>query len=104
LEAKKRLLGVPNETLEQFGAVSRECACAMALGALEKSGADFAFSVTGLAGPGGDDLGSPIGTVWIATVGQGEEVEALLYHFSGSRNCIRKKAAEKALDDILKKF
>jgi PncC family amidohydrolase len=103
-EAKQVMLGVGNEILGQFGAVSRECACAMAQGALEKSGADFAFSVTGLAGPGGDERGNPAGTVWIATGRQGEEAQASLYHFSGSRNRIRRKAAERALDVILKKI
>jgi PncC family amidohydrolase len=104
LEAKQKMLGVPNETLEHFGAVSRECACAMALGALEKSGADFALSVTGLAGPGGDGTELPVGTVWIAAIGQGEKAQALLYHFRGSRNHIRKKAAEKVIDAVLNKI
>jgi PncC family amidohydrolase len=103
-EAKQLMLGVGNEILDQFGAVSGECACAMAQGALEKSGADFAFSVTGLAGPGGDERGTPLGTVWIAAVRQGEKAQATLYHFTGSRNRIRRKAAEKALDIILKRM
>jgi PncC family amidohydrolase len=103
-EAKIMMLGVGNDILEQFGAISRECACAMVQGALEKSGADFAFSVTGLAGPGGDGTGNPAGTVWIAAARQGEEAQASLYHFTGSRNRVRRKAAEKALDVILKKI
>ncbi|MDR0312406.1 MAG: CinA family protein [Treponema sp.] len=103
-EAKIMMLGVGNEILDQFGAVSKECACAMAQGALEKSGADFAFSVTGLAGPGGDETGNAAGTVWIAAARQGEKAQATLYHFTGSRNRIRRKAAEKALDVILKKL
>ena len=91
------MLGVDEECLEQYGAVSRECACAMAQGALEKSGADFVFSITGFAGPGGE-----AGTVWIATVGQGGSPDAELFHFRGSRNQVRRKAAEKALEKLLK--
>ena len=102
-EAKLQMLGVGEECLAQYGAVSRETACAMAQGALERSGADFAFSITGLAGPGGDGE-LPAGTVWIATAKQGESPEAELFHFRGSRNQVRKKAAEKALEQLLKKL
>ena len=100
-EAKRRMLGVGEECLNQYGAVSRETACAMARGAIEKSGADFAFSITGIAGPGGDGEGRRAGTVWIALVRQGEEAEAELFYFRGSRNQVRRKAAEKALEKLL---
>ena len=102
-EAKFRMLGVGEDCLSQFGAVSRETACAMAQGALDKSGAGYAFSITGLAGPGGDGTRTA-GTVWIATVRQGEHPEAALFHFRGSRNQVRRKAAEKALEQLLKKL
>jgi PncC family amidohydrolase len=97
------MLGVREECLSEFGAVSKETACAMAQGALERSGAGYAFSITGLAGPGGDGT-KPAGTVWIATVRQGEAPEATLFHFGGSRNQVRRKAAEKALEQLLKKL
>ena len=96
-EAKRLMLGVEEECLKLYGAVSQECACAMVRGALEKSGADFAFSITGFAGPGGE-----AGTVWIATVRQGGNPDAELFHFRGSRNQVRRKAAEKALEKLLK--
>ena len=100
-EAKMRMLGVREETLAKFGAVSRETACEMAVGALGNSNADYAFSVTGVAGPGSDNL-IPAGTVWIATVKNGKNAEAELFRFSGSRNSIRKKAAKKALEELIK--
>ena len=103
-ESKVRMLGVREETLKQFGAVSRETACAMADGALERSGAHCAFSVTGLAGPGTDDSGQPAGTVWIATAVQNEKTIAAVYKFSGSRNSVRRKAAARALDDMMKRL
>lgn len=62
-EAKEELLGVPKELLEEFGAVSPECAEAMAKGALEAFGADVAVSITGIAGPGGALPDKPVGFV-----------------------------------------
>jgi PncC family amidohydrolase len=64
--AKVAMLGIDRALIDRYGAVSAETARAMAEGALEKSGADLSASVTGLAGPDGDDRGTPIGTVWIA--------------------------------------
>jgi PncC family amidohydrolase len=69
-DAKIKMLGMPASLLEEYGAVSRPVALAMAEEALKKSGASWAFSVTGLAGPGGDEpegnlIGVPIGTIWI---------------------------------------
>jgi nicotinamide-nucleotide amidase len=62
-EAKEDLLGVPEELLEEFGAVSPECAEAMAKGALKAFGADLAVSITGIAGPDSDDSEKPVGYV-----------------------------------------
>jgi nicotinamide-nucleotide amidase len=62
-EAKEDLLGVPKALLEEFGAVSPECAEAMAEGALEAFGADVAVSITGIAGPDSDDSEKPVGYV-----------------------------------------
>ena len=62
---KENVLGVDKVLLDQFGAVSAPVACAMAEGARVKLMADIAVSVTGLAGPGGDDFGNPVGTVFV---------------------------------------
>ena len=65
-EAKQKLLGVPAATLTRHGAVSRETAAAMAKGALEKSHADLAVAITGIAGPGGGSARKPVGLVYFA--------------------------------------
>jgi nicotinamide-nucleotide amidase len=64
--AKQAMLGVPAETLRDFGAVSRETAEAMVAGALAHSPADLAVSITGIAGPGGATPGKPVGLVHLA--------------------------------------
>jgi nicotinamide-nucleotide amidase len=65
-EAKEKTLGVPRETIETFGAVSEKVARAMAMGCLEKSGADFALSTTGIAGPSGGSPEKPVGMLCLA--------------------------------------
>jgi PncC family amidohydrolase len=98
--AKIRMLGVDESLLAQYGAVSRETALAMVNGALEKSSADLAVSVTGLAGPDGDGSGLPVGTVWIGIVRRGEEPAARMYRFAGSRQEVRRAAAREALESL----
>ena len=72
-EAKQQELGVPLDILEAFGAVSVATAFAMAKGALERSGADVAVAVSGIAGPGGGSEMKPVGTVVFALAVKGEE-------------------------------
>ena len=99
-EVKHQLLGVPADTLEQFGAVSEPVARAMAEGARKVLKADVAVSVTGLAGPGGDDYGNPVGTVFI---GYSDENGTVAKHclFTGDRESIRNQTIETALQLIL---
>ena len=99
-EVKNRVLGVEQELLDRDGAVSAPVAEAMAKGAVQKLNADVAVSVTGLAGPGGDEFGNPVGTVFI---GFDSETcsEVKEFHFAGDRDSVRRQAAEEALKMIL---
>jgi len=96
-EAKQRLLGVRAETLEHFGAVSRETAIEMVSGALVQSGSAIAVAVTGIAGPGGGTDDKPVGTVWIAWKRRGGYPQAELFHFDGDREAVRRQTVAAAL-------
>lgn len=99
-EVKSKQLGVSTDLLERAGAVSKEIAEAMAFGARETLSADIAVSVTGLAGPDGDDRGNPVGTVF---VGYSDSVNLCSkeFHFTGDRNTVRMQAVNAALELIL---
>ena len=99
-EIKQKLLDVPEEMLAQYGAVSDPVAQAMAKGARGALNADVAVSVTGLAGPSGDEYGNPVGTVYI---GYADANTCLSRHFlfSGDRESVRGQAIEAALKLIL---
>ena len=96
-EAKQRLLGVRAETLEHFGAVSRETVLEMVSGALVHSGSTIAVAVTGIAGPGGGTDDKPVGTVWIAWKRRGGYPQAELLHFDGDREAVRRQTVAAAL-------
>ena len=70
-EAKHQMLGVPNETIERHGAVSRETAEAMVRGTLGHANADLAVSITGIAGPGGGTADKPVGLVHFGAASHG---------------------------------
>ena len=95
-EAKRTLLGVPQEILETRGAVSEECARAMAEGARRAFGADLAVSTTGIAGPGGVTARKPVGLVYVALAGPAGTV-AEEHRFPGDRAAVVAAAAEAAL-------
>ena len=96
-QVKHDILGVPNDLLFQYGAVSDPVARAMAEGVRTLAGADLALSVTGVAGPDPDDRGNPVGLVYVAIAGQGETFVRVL-HAAGARERIRTVAANHALD------
>ena len=97
--AKRRVLGVRAETLERYTAVSAECAREMADGARRVSGADWAVSTTGYAGPDGGEDGTPVGTVFIAVAGP-DGTAARECHFPRDRERVRALAVARALDDL----
>jgi len=98
-EAKKNMLGVTDATINQAGAVSEATAMAMANGAARAFGADFAFSITGVAGPGGGSAEKPVGTVWFGFYARGV-VSAEARLFAGDRAAVREAAAAFALEKM----
>lgn len=95
--AKQELLGVPPQVIAEHGAVSDPVARAMAQGALERSEAHIAISVTGLAGPGGGSAGKPVGLVWFGLAQRGRPVASQSQVFPGDRTAVRAAAVGQAL-------
>lgn len=94
-EAKAELLGVHEDTLRRFTAVSAQTAIEMAIGAKERAKADIALASTGIAGPGGTEE-FPAGLVYLACA-SGRSVTVKKFLFSGSRNEVRRQAVRQAL-------
>lgn len=97
---KANVLQVPWGLLDCFGAVSAPVAKAMAEGARSVLQADIAVSVTGLAGPGGDEFGNPVGLVFLGYSDADKSVSRE-YHFEGDRDAVRAQAVEAALRLVL---
>jgi nicotinamide-nucleotide amidase len=100
-ESKIDLLDVDTKTLSNFGAVSKETASEMALGALNKSLADITLSITGIAGPGGGSSDKPVGTVFFAIAYQNKIIFNVSKVFPGSRENIRESSCLFALNQVL---
>ena len=96
-EAKRRILGVSDETLSVYGAVSAECAKEMALGARRASGSDYAISVTGIAGPDGGTPEKPVGLVYIG-LSDKNGTAARAFRFLGDRTEVRTASVKHALN------
>jgi nicotinamide-nucleotide amidase len=99
--SKTRDLGVPAKLIETEGAVSDAVVRAMAEGALDRTGANVAIAVSGIAGPGGAVSGKPVGTVWIAIAQKAVdriECQGHLMKFDGNRDAVRRLAVEYALN------
>ena len=102
-EAKQELLGVERDIIEAFGSVSVACVYAMARGALERSDADVAVAISGIAGPGGGSEAKPVGTVVFARLEKGQdepEAEDKLFADTG-RSGVRRQATLCALELLL---
>ena len=102
-EAKVNILGVSPKTLEEHGAVSRETALQMAIGARNAAKSDIAVSVTGIAGPGGGTAEKPVGLVYIA-IADKDGAEYRKLNLDGSRDEIREKTCEKVFGLIKEKL
>lgn len=100
-QAKQSMLGVKSQTLEMHGAVSEAVVREMVTGALARSRADLALSVSGIAGPGGGSPEKPVGTVWFAWQRAGMEAVTACRHFQGDREEVRHQAVVVALRGAL---
>jgi nicotinamide-nucleotide amidase len=95
--SKVELLGVAAALIEAHGAVSEPVVRAMADGALGRSSADLALSVTGIAGPGGGSAAKPVGLVWMGLARRGGPTVAWRLHLGGSRSMVRGATVRAAL-------
>jgi len=96
--SKTDAIGVSADLVEEHGAVSEPVAIAMAEGACAKSGADFALSTTGIAGPGGGTLEKPVGLVFMALAQRGQVTAVWKFSFTGDRETFKRMATNTALD------
>ncbi len=95
-EVKKKLLGVTPDILEEYGAVSSQCALSMAAGVMGLFKTDASIAITGIAGPGGGTIRKPVGTVYVA-VRVKDKTQVKKFLFKGTRRSIKKEAVESAL-------
>ena len=100
-QSKQEMLGVRAETLKTFGAVSEQTAREMALGALSASHAHIAVSVTGVAGPGGEAPGKPVGMVCFCWASREGSLKTETCYFSGGRAEVRRQAITHALQGVI---
>lgn len=99
--SKHRLLGVPAETIEHYGAVSEQTVLAMLAGLFRTTDADIGVAVSGIAGPGGGTPDKPVGTVWIAYGGRNRSHQSQLLSLTGDRNQVREQAVASAIGYLL---
>jgi len=97
-EAKTALVGVPAALIANHGAVSEPVARAMAEGALDRSLAEIAISVTGVAGPGGGSAEKPVGLVWFGCARKGRPTVTTHHIFPGDRAEVRRATVARALE------
>lgn len=102
-EAKQQMLNVNPTTLAHYGAVSEEVVREMALGALIASKADYALSISGIAGPGGGSDEKPVGLVWFGVASK-KRIWAEFKVFNGDRDQVRAQAVQHAIQLLLSKL
>lgn len=103
-ESKRELLGVKESTLSANGAVSEPAAREMAQGALDRSRADVALAVTGIAGPSGGTPDKPVGMVCLAWARRGESADSQTRRFEGDREQIRRQSVIAALQGLIERL
>jgi PncC family amidohydrolase len=96
---KSELLGVEDEVLKDYGAVSRQCVLQMVRGVTDLCATQVGVAISGIAGPGGGTAQKPVGTVYIAW-GNASRVEAKRFFFSGDREEVRQASAIEALKGL----
>ena len=100
-ESKVSLLGVQENTLTEFGAVSGDTVIEMVDGIFANTDADVAVGVSGIAGPDGGTEDKPVGLVWLSWGKRGKSVYAKPYNFEGDRDEVRKLSIAQALNNLL---
>ena len=98
--AKRELLGVPADTLDEAGAVSAATVQEMVRGLLKAAPVQWAVAVSGIAGPGGGSADKPVGTVWIGWGGSGVAASSGRFLFDGDRDAVRRRTAQAALQGL----
>jgi nicotinamide-nucleotide amidase len=100
--AKVQMLGVNENTLDIYGAVSEQTVHEMVVGALSNNSAHWGIAISGVAGPDGGSKVNPVGTVWFAWLESGRTPVSIKKRFSGGREKIRQRSVEFALEELLK--
>lgn len=103
-EAKSQMIGVKAETLAAHGAVSEPVVVEMAIGALKAARADYAISVSGIAGPDGGSESKPVGTVWFGFASVSGQGITRRECFNGDREAVRRQATAYALQTLWQHF
>ncbi len=100
-ESKTSLLGVQENTLTDFGAVSGDTVMEMVDGLFDRTNADIAVGVSGIAGPDGGTDDKPVGLVWLSWGKRGKSIFVKPYNFEGDREAVRKQSISQILKNLL---
>ena len=103
-QAKSQMIGVKPETLAAHGAVSEPVVVEMAIGALKAARADYAISISGIAGPDGGSDDKPVGTVWFGFASVSGQGITRRECFPGDREAVRRQATAYALQTLWQHF